>query len=452
MVYLAIGLCIIFSVRSVFSDKKLLNPMFVFMTIWAIMLIMNSLRLFTLFETNDEYFGIMVVGFVAFFVGYSVYSRSSRKHNENSKEYNQRILLIYIVSMAIILLLLIKFISIYSVATQYGLAYIRKGLQTGELTIYAKDSILMSMLWQFLVLPGRIALSVIVSVNFLEKRSQKLLMVLYIIIVFMSVFVDGGRSVILYLMIHLFFAFYYLRSKKTKQASNGKRIASIRPVITVTKRSTKRLWAIVGLSAIGSIAFYYATIARSGENAPLHLYFYGSISPVMFEIWSKVVDNSGLIGYGLASLNGFLSPALYFIKIVMGYTELPFYWGDVVNMVYNTDTIWQQTSSLSKSNAYVSLFWFFYLDGRILGIIVGMFLYGFLSKKVFVRFMSDRNDISLCLLLLWIQGLMFSGVRLQFAVMPYALAFIYILSFFKKNIKDKIYEDTNSSYLLLPRN
>lgn len=132
-------------------------------------------------------------------------------------------------------------------------------------------------------------------------------------------------------------------------------------------------------------------------------------------------------------MNGFLSPFLYAIKILVGSDSLPFYWGKVVEMIYETDSVWVRTSSLSHSNAYVSLFWFFYLDGRILGVIVGMFLYGFFSNKIFQGYNQSKSQYNLCLLLLWIQGLLFSGVRFQFAVMPYALAFIYIgLLFYDK--------------------
>jgi oligosaccharide repeat unit polymerase len=423
---------------SIFRDQKILNPMFVFMAVWAFMLFLSSLKLFTLFEVGDEYLGMMAVGFLAFFVGYSLYSYFKRNNSTNIKKYEQRTVVIYICCVAILLLLLIKFISVYSVVMQYGLAFIRKGLQTGELTIYAEDSVIMSMIWQLLVLPGRLALSVIVSVNFLEKKNQKPLMVLYIVIIFLSVLIDGGRIVIVYLMIHLFFALYYLRAKRVNNVNNSEDLVRKRQTIRIKSRSSKRVLSVIGLCAIGGIAFYYATIARSGDSALIHLYFYGSISPIMFEIWSKIVDGSGLVGYGLASLNGFLSPILYFMKLIMGYAELPFYWGDIVNMIYNTDAIWQQTSLRSQSNAYVSLFWFFYLDGRIFGIIIGMFLYGFLSKKVFTRFMTEKTDISLCFLLLWIQGLLFSGVRLQFAVMPYALAFIFIMMFFKKKSEGRV--------------
>jgi len=157
-----------------------------------------------------------------------------------------------------------------------------------------------------------------------------------------------------------------------------------------------------------------------------HFYYYGSIPPVMLDIWSKVVDERGVVGFGLASLNGFLSPFLYAFKILLGTEGLPFYWGKIVELIYETDSVWVQTSSLSPSNAYVSLFWFFYLDGRIFGVIVGMFLYGFFSRRVFQRHNQREGQYNLCVLLLWIQGLLFSGVRFQFAVMPYALAFIYI--------------------------
>lgn len=424
MIYWTIFFCAIYAVLSIQISKKIINPMLIFMLVWAVMLFMNSLRLLTLYKTEDKYYQIMALGFHSYFVGYLISSLMKRKSNHN-RVYILRNQFLYGLSIIILAILLVKFFSIFNSATKYGLANIRKGLQTGELEIYSSNSVLMSMLWHFIVYPGRLALSVIVSVNLLEKsKKNKLLLILYILIIALSVLTDGGRSIILYLMIHLSLSYYYTYQPKPKDLVRNKYVIRI----------SKKTIPIVSLCIVGIIAFYYATIARSGAKSLIHLYFYGSISPVMFQIWSKTVETSGLFGFGLASINGFISPLLYLIKTILGSDDLPFYWGQVVQKIYDTDQIWVRTSALSKSNAYVSLFWFFFLDGRLLGVIWGMFIYGLLSNTVFKNYMKYRNAISLSVLQFWIQGLLFSGVRLQFAIMPYALALVIIyLSFSKRN-------------------
>lgn len=58
---------------------------------------------------------------------------------------------------------------------------------------------------------------------------------------------------------------------------------------------------------------------------------------------------------------------------------MPFstHWKAVYDLIRLTDSEWLTiTAQSTHANAYVSAFWFFYLDGRIVGIIIGFALYG----------------------------------------------------------------------------
>ncbi len=430
MVYVAIGICVFSAVLSIKIGKKILNPMSLFMVVWAVMLYMNSLRLFTLFETDNKYYVMIALGLAMFLLGYIIASSVKKNKILKIRLHNQNTARVYILCMVVLILLLVKFMQNISIISSLGLAGIRKALQTGELVTYDDGSILMSFIWQIVILPARMALSVVVAVDFFKGKKNKILLMMYAIIILFSVLIDGGRSVILNFIIHIVFAFYYGYIKK-KRINKG---TFTNKWVTIINKKSIKVFVGAFIVVVGFlVAFIIATLKRSGENSIRHLYYYGSIPPVMFNIWSEIVDEREIVGFGLASLNGFLSPFLYAIKILVGSDSLPFYWGKVVEMIYETDSVWVRTSSLSHSNAYVSLFWFFYLDGRILGVIVGMFLYGFFSNKIFQGYNQSKSQYNLCLLLLWIQGLLFSGVRFQFAVMPYALAFIYIgLLFYDK--------------------
>lgn len=435
MVYVSIGICVFSAVLSVKIDKKILNPMLLFMAVWAVMLYMNSLRLFTLFETDNDYYILIALGLAMFFLGYIIAPLVKKIKIFNNQLHEQNITRIYILCGVVLILLLVKFMQNISIISSLGLAGIRKALQTGELVTYEDGSILMSFIWQIVLLPARMALSVVVAVDFFNGKKNKMLLMMYAIIILFSVLIDGGRSVILNFIIHIVFAFYY-GYVKIKRIGKGR--FTNRWVMIVDKKSIKVFIGALMVVMAFLIAFVVATLERSGENMIRHLYYYGSIPPVMFELWSEVVDEREIVGFGLASLNGFLSPFLYALKILMGTDGLPFYWGKVVEMIYETDSVWVRTSFLSHSNAYVSLFWFFYLDGRILGVIIGMFLYGFCSNRVFRGYNQSKSQYNLCVLLLWIQGLLFSGVRFQFALMPYALAFIYIGLLFNDKKKELI--------------
>lgn len=434
MVYAAIGICIFSATVSIKIDKKILNPMSIFMFVWAVMLYMNSLRLFTLFETDNEYYVIIALGLAMFLLGYIFASSVKKIKLFKAKTHEQNTTRIYILCGVVLCLFFSKFVQNIPFFSSLGLSGIRKALQTGELLNYNNDSIAMSFIWQIVLLPARMALSVVAAENFFGSKKNKVLLIMNVIIIIMSVFIDGGRSVILNFIIHIVLAFYY----GYVQEKARKSVYAHRGVLTLKKKYIKVFVGVLIFVTVFLIAFIVATLDRSGKYTIRHLYYYGSIPPVMFDIWGDVVNERGIIGFGLASLNGFLSPFLYVFKILLGTDELPFYWGKVVDMIYETDRVWVQTSNLSHSNAYVSLFWFFYLDGRILGVIIGMFIYGFSSNRVFHRYDTTQSQFSLCVLILWIQGLIFSGVRFQFSVMPYALAFVYLWLLFNRKEKELV--------------
>ena len=72
-----------------------------------------------------------------------------------------------------------------------------------------------------------------------------------------------------------------------------------------------------------------------------------------------------------------------------------------------------------------------YLDGRLIGVIAGMFLYGAVSQHFYKKVVENANVRSVSIYLLIVQGIVFSFVRMQFAVLHYAIAFFVYLFVFK---------------------
>ncbi|MEZ7139783.1 oligosaccharide repeat unit polymerase, partial [Streptococcus pneumoniae] len=99
-----------------------------------------------------------------------------------------------------------------------------------------------------------------------------------------------------------------------------------------------------------------------------------------------------------------------------------------------TDAIWYNIApGLTKANAYVSLFWFFYADGRLLGVLIGSLLYGTFCGYIFCRYIQQQNKKNLAMLLFIYQGVFFSFIRFPFSKSNYAIAFVLLLFFaFKK--------------------
>jgi uncharacterized protein YebE (UPF0316 family) len=81
-----------------------------------------------------------------------------------------------------------------------------------------------------------------------------------------------------------------------------------------------------------------------------------------------------------------------------------------------------------KANAYVSLFWFLYLDGRIVGIVIGMLILGIVTSRSFFAVCSKRysaRQVALYCCIFYI--ILFSYVRLQFSLSRVALGILFVM-------------------------
>lgn len=103
----------------------------------------------------------------------------------------------------------------------------------------------------------------------------------------------------------------------------------------------------------------------------------------MFETWADRIDSAGVVGFGIGSLNGLFFAIFYLIKNILG-VPFPCQFSDVYQMILLTDSEWQIiTDATNRANAYVSTFWYFYLDGREIGVVVLSILYGYIAEALF---------------------------------------------------------------------
>ena len=105
---------------------------------------------------------------------------------------------------------------------------------------------------------------------------------------------------------------------------------------------------------------------------------------------------------------------------------------EIINdLITRTDTVFVWPGERVTANAYVSIFWFLYLDGRWIGIILGSFFLGFFAFKAYKKFLINRNERTFALYCFWLNVLIFSLVRIQFTGVSFALGIMYTLLMYK---------------------
>lgn len=422
MEYIVLIVCILFFLIGFVLEKDKINALTVFAGLWGMIAFLASLELFDLKSASDNTYIIFAIGISSFCIGYLYFriffTRSKTFADEQEKSCNLRKRIIYILFFITILLYLKDLFIVIKHITEnnQSLAYIRALAQDKNSELYTSRSGLESCIRMLFLQPFVLAIQPILAVEFIDNRKKsKTLFILNIAILFLRTITDGSRVIFIYFVMHIVLAYIYINKSKNKTV-----------VFQKNRKVSKIL--IFFILTIGLIALYKTSVARSGSNTLKNVYYYYSMEPTMFEIWQEVVDSKDVYGYGRASLNGYIFPAIYTIKNTFGIDSYPKEWyNNIFLLINDTDLIWQVIAKDNiKANAYVSIFFFLYLDGRYLGVVIGNIIYGAFLAYFYSKYSKNKNHKNLVCLLFLLQGLLFSYVRMQFSNETYALALIYI--------------------------
>lgn len=418
MEYLAIVICIFFITIGLLYEKKKINALTIFSGLWGIIIFLSSICLYDLNPTEDTTYMILTVGILAFGMGYIFFrlffSRQVFRKKRNSNTYSVRYRLLYILCAIIILFYLKDLMMILSdVINGKSLAYIRLIAQDSNSILYTSRSSVENFIRMIVILPSVMALQPIVAIDLICGKKNKILLILNIIILMLRSITDGSRVMFIYFIIHLILTFIFSGDSYYKN------------IMKKNKNKVIVLFVLI----IGVFLVYKTSVSRSGENTLKNMYYYYSIEPYMFEQWKNEVDEREVMAYGAASTNGFIFPTIYTVKNILGLDNYPQKWyNDIFLLINETDKNWQViTSGTTKANAYVSIFWFFYLDGKILGVIIGCILYSIIIAYNYSKLKVEMNNRNLCVYLLLLQGIIFSFVRMQFANETYAISLLMVL-------------------------
>lgn len=428
--YISIILCIILIAIALTTTKNFLkniiNPLLIFGIIWFLILWFNSLHLFNLNKSEDGIYFMILIGIISFLLGYLIVYMFKKRYrlivnykydklkSNSYKQYSPRYKLLCILGTICIVYYIKNFITVVNLLLQGNdLSIIREMAQDSESILNIRSNIENAIRILF-ILPWSMALEAIVAVDFWKGKRYKPLLIICIIIIVLRVITDGGRTPIVNFMIY-FIVSYILSMNKEKNIK-----------IQNKKSKNKRWYLIIGM-IIGVIILYYTTISRAGKTVLKTTYYYFAMEPYMFDIWSRIVNNNNLVGFGLASMNGFVFPVLYLLKNILG-IGFPKYWSSIYDMILLTDSKWQIiTETGISANAYVSMFWFFYLDGRVLGIVIGALVYGMIACSTYFAAMKYNTSKHICIYALILQGLFFSFIRFPFTNLYYSLEILFVI-------------------------
>lgn len=397
---------------------NLINPITVFCGVWGVILLLYSLHAYDLYYASEGSSRLIIVGVVMFFIG-AVIATLAYSKNRNI-DYHLTSLDAEVSEMNYLALLGLNLISFFflfgfgvtviqQLLSGRGFDYIHRmyldeeGVLGGESTF--NRSIIAWFVWPLM---DASLVSIVLSVHG-DAGNKSMLKKWCLILVFANLalftIITGKRAHLVYLIIY-FFAVFKLQGKTVK-----------------LKAGTKFLMA-VGLIAI-ILVFNYITFSRGSTSVLRTLYFYfvGCV-PLMSEKLSASIDPKGL-----TSIYGFFAPLISLANAVLHSSTLSAIKSSMTDVVILTQ-IKEPVSRDSSMNAFVSLFYYFYLDGGVLGNIVMSLIYGSGATVAYHRYLKKRDYLSLAVYLLVFFSMYMSFVRFQFFQMRFALAFFYVAIIF----------------------
>lgn len=413
-------LCIALGIMGIKTEKIKLNPITIFSFLWGIIIFFSNMRLYTLYETDIEIYKYIILGVISFVCGYYSFKIILKNKvlviSKNKTTYKIRKKMCYMLLILCLLFIAKNIIVNRKILFKdgYNLASVQTAQQENDLSSTGLENAI-----SFLIVnPMYISLNVAIIANFLLGDKDFKLFLCLIVLNIGRIITSGGRQS----FIQFFFILLIIMSFSQHCKNLEKKI--------VKKIKGKKTSVIF----IGVIVLIVLSLSRS-SNIIKTIYLDFAMQPYMFEYWAKTLDPTNSIAYGLSSTMGFIYPVLYICKNFLRiFSEIPEFFSSIYNMNMLPIEKWIYIGHTLKANAYVSIFWYLYYDGRLIGILIGMFILGMISNNIYTIAIK-RNDMKNVSLYVMIAIMLFySFGDMEFSKTNFAIAFIYIITImFKRN-------------------
>lgn len=365
------------------KEKNIINPVTIMCGMWGTIDILSNMHLYGLYEAKNKSYCYINLGIFFFFIGYAIAELKIIRPQKpkinigiSSKQYRIRER-----SCFVLLSICLAFLGYKAIL--YSTIIFKNGFSLGTIQTSIEQDTMSFSGWlnalSFLVInPMLLALpSVVISDYYVRKKNNKLL-VLCVALCALRVLVSGGRQAFIQIFFYIFIALYF--SKDT-----------VKKNINKINQRKKMYAAIVG----AVIVLLLLTISRT--NAIIKtIYLDFAMQPVMLEIWMGKTQEISENSYGIMTLMGIVYPMCYILKNSLRLSGIPHIIQSAYDMKMATMAEWVQIGPNLIANAYVTCFWFFYYDAKIIGIIIGMFLCGGVSCKIYKKAKKMPTSKNVC--------------------------------------------------------
>lgn len=381
--------------------KKWHNPVTIFSYLWALIFFFYILNLrdYYIVSTKTEIiFTLQMIGF-AFggFCAHHLYYGKANSIKETNTCYELRIKAYLILCIITIIVLLGDTIVV--------IENLLAGMTFEEMAqedVFTENSAtgIMVFIKIFITFPVINSISAITATEILFRRETKqkyrwLLLVANVVIVLLHSLQHGARVMLITFFVIYFFV-YLFSGKHNLQSKKAKRLIK---------------WLCIAVPFL----IFYMSLSRGIEMSRLGISIYHYLTgcvPHLHVILEKIeFDFEHTLGF--ASLNGFISPinillnglgiisrSPYLSRVASNYISLPEVPSDVGNNV--------------GMNAFVGPSYTMYLDFGFFGVLLGMFIYGYVCAYLYKKAQKTDSNRTKSLYFILLSTLCVSFMRFSF--------------------------------------
>lgn len=401
-------ICLFFSYVGRKNNKNRHNPLYLFNLEWALILGLGILNLLGYYVISEYTAFIILIGVVSFNLGVLSSSKMIGEHYERTRiqlfgyrncSYNKLLVeIIFFFPPLYLTTKMLKVLPMLQAGLSYG--YIRiqywttKSIITGGFDYFLNNTVCKA--FELIIVPY-------VLLEIFQKRLKIHHLLLCILSIGLEVFIAGGRMILL----ETIFVILLMLSISGISFSLPEKFR---------KKIKKRLYIGIGLAIVG-IAFI--TGDRQSEMS-----FFSAITsnftlclPLM-DYLVNLAHKTGDMMYGLVFFRGFLEIICTFTGPIGFSFPKP-----LVELDKYTNPFYP-ISDFQVANAYTSMFLDFYLDGRIIGVILGCLIFGFIVQRIYLRMRSNPNDELVIIYIIFCKAILYSFFQWKFMMGAYVLAVI----------------------------
>lgn len=432
IIWIIVGIIwIIIGMLSIKKEKSIVNPIILLCVLWGFINIFSSIHLYGLYIAQPRTYYYINIGIAAFVMGYYLMKIATRnkgfvlKEINGKKLYSLRKNVCFIFLSLCILFLGYRFLKFSNIILRNG--YSLGAIQTSVGENAASFSGILNAISFLIINPMLVALPAAIISDFYVRKRKPQLLILSILLCVFRVIVSGGRQAFIQLFLYIFISLSFVMDAIKKGLYKSKK-----------KFNKKKMYFVTGLITIGVLLLL--TLSRTSAVVKT-IYLDFAMQPIMFEIWSKKIQDANMIAYGNATLLGIMYPICYMAKNLLGMSSVPQGIQQVYDMRLSTMSEWVQIGPNLSANAYVTCFWYFFYDARIYGIIIGMFISGCLAYNVYIKAKRKPTNRNICAYLFIVSAIFYSFGDFYPSNPYYILGFIYAEILMFRPIRKSVVND-----------